>query len=221
MIIRKKYNTLFWIQNALLSVVISMSAVFCIPNIINYSIGKEKDHPLVWIGLILSGIAIWGILVWMGYKRCQIPFLQMIGRIFILCMIGFIAILLISALCGVVSSILYFLLKNIFFLDQIKGIITISIRVITIVFLPLLFHGFWKGISISEGFFQGLKDAIVIKKRQYINTLGVLFIVFALGILITTIFHWVSPSIGTDIVKVLLFSVIGTVVLSVTEQILR
>lgn len=217
----KNYNSLFWLQNILLSTVISIAAVFCVPNIMNWSIGKENVNMLAGVGFLIACLVCFAVLVWMSYARHQNSLIKVIGRIVVTFAMEVLFIMIISCLCGVIASLLYYLLKDILLLDQIKGVIDFITTVVSIVFIPLLCNVFWKVISEQEGIVKRLKAGITIKGKQYTSLLAFLLIAFAIGVIITTIFHFVSSNILTDIVKVVLFSGVGTVVLSGSEQILR
>lgn len=217
----KNYNSLFWIQNTLLSMVISIVAVFCIPNIMNWSIGKENVNILASVGVLIACLVCFAILVWMSCARHKGSLIKAVGRIAVIFAMVVSFIMIVSCLCGVIASLLYFLLKDLILLDQIKGVIDFITTVVSIVCIPLLCSMFWKTISEQKGIVKGLQDGITIKGKQYTSLLALLLIAFAMGVIITTIFHFVPSNILTGIVKVVLFTGVGTVALSGSEQILR
>ena len=223
-----KYNPKHFIQFLVLSLAISFSAVFCIPNIVKQGMGAEIDNSIFSIiGFIAACVISFVILLFITYDRrtgtenIKISFGHLLWTVLGTSLILIFGLIIISLLCGIMACVLYFLLQKILMFDQIKGLIDFLITVITILTLPFAVSVFWRGMMSDNGFKKAFLDGISIEKKQYKNLMALLLILFGCGLLVTTMFYFVQANIITDCIKMILFAVLGTVGMYFSERLMR
>jgi len=87
------------------------------------------------------------------------------------------------------------------------------------VILPFLISIFWSAINSKENFWSTFVSGIRCNGRKYLALLITAFILFALDILLSVGFHYVSDNIFWKIVKTVLLSFLGMIGLFMTGRI--
>lgn len=224
----KECNAKHFIQYLIFSLTVSFSAVFCIPNIVKQGMGVEIDNGILpIIGFIAACVISFVILLFITYDRrrgtenMKISFGNLMRTVLGTSLIVIFGVIIISLLCGIIASVLYFLLQKIFMFDQIKGLIDFLITVITILTLPFAVSVFWKEMTSDNGFKKAFQDGMSIEKKQYKNLIALLLILFGCGLLFTTMFRFIQANVFIDSIKMILFAVLGTMGMYFSERLVR
>lgn len=216
----KKYPSKYRMQSLLLSTVISVLAIFCIPNIVNGGIGKEVEHLKAFIAVFVLGeVFAVGILCWMGISRSKNKSVfQVIKRVLGTLGALFLVMMVISLLCGLISVLLYDSLKMILSFGQIKGIINFLTTVLVFLTIPFMESIFWNEITMQKKFMESLKAGIKVKRKKYVSLFLISTVLFVIGYLIAIAFDYMAANVITDIIKAIIFTLLGTLGLSSMER---
>lgn len=207
----------YWLLNIVLSLTVSFAAIFCIPNIVNWSIGAETGNNILpVVGLLVAMIISFLMLLVIKRNRSN-------GKLLLTVLATVIAIVLmavvLSMLCGIVAWLMYFLLKNLLNFGQIKGVIDFLTTTVVMLSMPLMVSVFWKEMWMEEGIGKAFLSGFSMNGKQYIRLLALICILFGIGLLISTAFHYAATDVLTHIMKVLLFTAMGTGGMAVSEKI--
>lgn len=208
----------YWLLNMLLSLTIACAAVFFIPDIVNWSIGAKTESSTFSIVGLIAAIII-GFLMLLVIKRNRRN-----GKLLLTVLATVIAIVLmavvLSMLCGIIAWLMYFLLRNLLNFGQIKGVIDFLTTTVVMLSMPLMVSVFWKEMWMEEGIGKAFLSGFSINGKQYIRLLALTCILFGIGLLISTAFHYATADVLTHMMKVLFFTAMGTVGMGVSEQII-
>lgn len=224
----KECNAKHIIQCLIFSLTISCSAVFCIPNIVKQGMGAEVESSVFsMIGLVAAYVISFLMLLSISYDRrssaekTKISLVNVFWTVLGTNLLLIFAIVIISLLCGILASLLYVLLQNILAFDQIKGLIDFITTVVVILTLPFAVSVFWKEVSSKNGFKKAFTEGISIEGRQYKKVMALLLILFGCGLLVTTVFHFTQANIVINLIKMILFAVLGTTGMYFSERLVR
>lgn len=223
-----EYNAKHFIQYLILSLTISFAAVFCIPTIVKQGMGADAENSTFsMIGIVAACVISFVILFLIRYDRwnsagaTKISFANVMWTVLGTSLILILGMIVISLLCGIMASLLYVLLQNVLTFDQIKGLIDFITTVIVILILPLAVSVFWKEITAKNGFTKAFAEGVSIEGRQYKKLMALLLVLFGCGLLVTTMFHFMQTNIVTNLVKMILFAVLGIVGMNFSEKIIK
>ena len=212
--------------NLVLSVIPAFAAIFCVPDIVRIGIGEPPAQKVFSVaGLIVSCVIAWLLTTFLYDKRCtsykkQTDFARSFSRVTATMAAILSGILVISLICGIIASILYAVLRNVLTLSQIKGVINLIATIATLFSVPFMLSVFWTEAKRPSGhFFNDLIAGLRLTKKQYVKLLILLLVLFGIGLLITTIYHYVPNNLALNIFEVVLLTIVGTIGLSVSDKI--
>ena len=143
------------------------------------------------------------------------------GRIFIFIVICLVCYFLISLLCGVVSVLIYNLLKTRLSLIQIKAIINIITAGIVLLVMPLFISEFWSVVKNEKKLIKSIIAGFNILRKCYGKLTALLILLYGVGTLITFVLSLLSNNTLVLVIRGILMSCLGIVALRVTERICR
>lgn len=205
----------------IISALVSVMGIFLVPNVIEkYYVATSISGALTPIVLVLVCIlaALTGT-AFLGTQLNNKSFTTSLFRIW-----GFVCALLcliviFSILSGFFSVAVYKSLKMSLSLAQIKGIINYSVTAVTVLSFPFIVSVFWSILRGNEAFFKDLKAGFVMKNYRYVKVLGLLLSMFGIGILLNSLFNYISAVLLADILKVILLSSMGMGLMYYSERI--
>lgn len=187
--------------------------------------GQSLNIMLLSIGLAASIVAMLCLMAFFrfqiqkGYGNKHENYLISLGRITLNAVIIVSCFVVISLLFGLLSMLLYHMLRNTMTLNQIKGVLNWTISAISIVILPFFVSVFWSAMKSKDGFWKAFVSGIRCNGKKYLKLLITIFLLFALGLLISIGFYYVPNMILLQILKSVLLSALGTVGLFLTDRI--
>jgi len=197
-----------------LSLIFTMIGAYIFP--VFFEAGTKTENapnPLIGavitIAAILLSIFLLSLLFAKISKNPNIA--TYVKGLFVLLLAGIVAIFVVSMVNGLIAVLLNALLKNTLTIDQIKGIINIVTGIISLLILPvfinvLLTFAFDEPKAVKS-ISKGLKSI----KKRYIKILILLMILSAAGYLIGLPFNYITLSIIPQIIKSVLFTLVGAV----------
>lgn len=211
------YDAKYWLLNMLLSMIIAFAAVFCIPDIVNWSIGaKTESSTFSIVGLVATmGVCFLLLILLKRSRRKKKALLTVLGTIILLVIMA----VALSMLCGIMALVFYVLFEKLLNFGQIKGVIDFLTTIVVMLSIPLLVSVFWKEMWMEEGIGKAFLFGFSMNGKQYIRLLALTCILFGIGLLISIAFHYATADVLTQIMKVLFFTAMGTVGMAVSEKI--
>lgn len=216
------------VLNGVLSAVLAFAAIFCVPDIVRIGMGETPVQKTFSVaGLIVSCVIAWVLVIVLYYKRCvshirSSAFAKSLGRATATITVLLCIVLLISLICGITASLLYTVLNGILTLSQIKGVINLIATIVTLLGVPFMLSVFWSEAEQPSGrFINDLIGGLRLKEKRYIKLLILLLVLFGIGLLITTAYHYLPNNLAVNISKVVFLTIIGTTGLSVSDKICK
>lgn len=222
MIVEYEWNKVAF--NGILSAIPAFAAIFCVSDIVRIGMGEPPLHEFFSVaGLITSVLAIWFLAAFLYYKRQTSKttgFVKSLGRVTATMAVLLCGVLLISLICGIMASLLYAVLNSILTLSQIKGVLNLIATIVTLLCAPFMLSVFWIEAKQSSGrFFSNLIGGLRLTGKQYAKLLILLLVLFGIGFLITTAYHYLPDNPEVNIFKAVLLTIVGTIGLSASDKI--
>ena len=219
---KKKKVLYLWIV-CIIAVLLSCAAVFCVPEIVDWAMGKGTEVQILSAAALpAAGILILCLTAVLRIhlrRDDTISYASALGRIFLTLCLFCGSILIISLFCGLLAVFLYFGLKSILTLSQIKGSIDILVTVIDLLLLPFFASILWQEVSGSDRFLVSVAGGLRTGWKKYPWLFLTGLCTFGAGCLIIAVFYNVPQNIGTDVLKAFLLSMAGAAALAMSGRI--
>lgn len=215
-ILQKKKNWLFLV----IAVVMTAIGVFLLPQIFEISTKQNNSTVLLTTaGLVACLLTVICLAAFLRSVSLNKGFLISLRRTVATLLVFLCCALLFSLLFGLVSVLIYEILKNILTLNQIKGIIDFVIAAVNILILPLFISAFWSEVKSDEKLISSLLSGIKLGGKKYTKLLLLTLCVFGIGLLILTAFHYAVANLLANILKAFLLGIVGAVALIISDNI--
>ncbi len=216
----KKPN--FWIMTGICGL-LSFGGVFCIlPVMSENSDISEISILLCAVGLAAMCIIVFFVTAFLCFllqRERSISYQKALGRVLCTLLILIGAAILLSLLFGLIAVLLYAVLKSVLTLEEIKGVINYVISALQILSAPFFISVFWQELTQNSSFFALFCKGFFVGGKRYFKLLLLMVLVFGIGMLLQTAFHYLPNHIGFDVLKALLFSGIGTLAMLASKRI--
>lgn len=222
MIVEYEWNKVAF--NGILSAIPAFAAIFCVSDIVRIGMGEPPSHEFFSVaGLITSVLVVWFLAAFLCFKRRTSKttgFAKSLGRVTATLAVLLCGVLLISLICGIMASLLYAMLSNVLTLGQIKGVVNLIATIVTLFGVPFMLSVFWSETKkTSVRFFRNLIGGLRLTRKQYAKLLISLLVLFGIGLLITTAYHYLPDNLSVNISKAVLLTILGTIGLSASDKI--
>lgn len=202
-----------------LSMLVSVIAFFCVPQITEAGIGMEAANGLPMAVAAVLGVAVLSAVVMLRKDmNSGESWLAAVSRVVVLAAAYLAATLVLSIVNGLLAVLLYAMLKAVLTLDQIKGIIDFTATVLTLLAVPLFVSLFWMQMGGKRSLAEDLKWLLGKGLDCWLTVLILMLIGMGIGWLILTVFHYVTGGLLADIAKTLLFGAVGGTMLELTRS---
>lgn len=212
----------------IISVLLSVMGIIFAPVLVDSSLGKTQHLKsslialLVYVGIVVFFL---GVLRYTTidkiYKNYRENLAKSVGRMTLTLIFFGLSVVVMSLLSGLISVVVYALLKKSLTLSQIKGIINFLITLLSLSVGSLMVTVFWEQVRNRKGFFEVIAAAFHKWGKCYIAVLIVLLLFGGLGWLVLTAFHYLPDSVFMTLVKAVVFSVLGAFSLILTDRACR
>ena len=219
---KKKLITMF-----LIPLIYSVYAIFFMPQLFKVFTGQTTIYTVALaVGTVLCALALLFLTAFLFYiksnkNKSKTTFGYAFTRVICTVLILLSSMVILSMLYGLVAVFINQMLKDNLKLDQIKGIINFMISIATILVLPLFISIFWEEANCKDTFFKSLVNGIAIKGKVYLRLLILIVISFAIGLIAMTAFNYLSDGIVLNIFKTILMTILGTIGLNISENIIK
>lgn len=127
--------------------------------------------------------------------------------------------IVISLVLGLISTLLYAVLKNIIEFEQIKGIINLITAIIFFLGLPSYITIFWTVVKDNGKGCESFKNGLRMPINIYLKLMAVVMVLYGTGMLITTLFNFLPYTITFKILKIVMLSLVGGLGFVITNTI--
>lgn len=205
-----------------LSLLCTCFGVYFAPLIFDIAIERKDFQPvqlILGIGILILAIGGLIVLLIQRGQSTQCTLKQAIVKTFRLAGLYLMCWIVMSLVLGLISTLLYAVLKNIIKFEQIKGIINLITAIIFFLVLPFYITIFWTAVKDNGKGFESFKKGLRIPSNMYLRLIAVVMVLYGTGMLITTLFNFLPYSIAFKILKIVMFSLIGGLGFVITNTI--
>lgn len=193
--------------------------IFVSPTVFNIVVDRTNSEFLKLIlGISIFGFVIYLLITFLAWvERKGDRFRKIARKIFKLSIMYILCWLVVSLLFGLIATLSYFVLKQHLAFEQIKGIINFFTVMITFLILPCFVSVFWMTIKSDKQKWRDYLNAITLS--SYFKLLIAILVLYGIGVLITTVFHYLPTGMALKILESVLLALVGVGGFTVTDTI--
>jgi len=199
-----------------ISLIISLCGSFIFPVFFDAgTMESNKPNPAIGSLIILAAFFSVVFLFALFFSKLEASpkrkTSSVFGGLLLLFVIGFVAMLIVSALYGLLAVLIHAICKSTMTTGQIKGIINITTNIITLSVFPIALNIFLTYAFSSYKALQSISKGIKTIKGRYLKLLLIPALLYATGFLIGLPFNYAANTLPLQIVKALIFALLGAV----------